>query len=122
MTAGLSGSYGINGTDFTTQPTEHNWLERGAVDYALDGHIVYVGIRQYQFRWDTLSPSDYNQLLGFYNLVGSTGTVVVDLPQHNASDYRFYSYSGCTLQEPYYGGFFSEHIKDVTMIVEGIRT
>jgi len=122
MTAGYSGSFGINGTDFDLQPTEHNWLERKAVDVSLSGHIVYVGKRQYRFRWDIMSPSEYNQLIGFYNLVGNTGTVVVDLPQFGNANYLFYSYTGCTLSEPYYGRYFAEYLEDVQMLVDNVAT
>lgn len=116
-----TGTFAINGTEIHC-PTTHKWLERANLGITGDGHRMYPAIRQYELRWNLLPPEDFNELQTFYNSVKSTGTVVVSLPQYGASTYEFYNYSGCTLVEPYHGGFFSEYYQDVVLLVENIRT
>src|SRR3990167_8565475 len=116
MTAGLSGSYGVNGVNLILQPTEGEWIERDKHGVDGGGHTIYSAVRQFEMRFQLTPMSDLQQVINFYNSVGATGTVVVDLPQWGASDYRFYSYSGCTLQEPTFGPYFEEYGQDSRLI------
>lgn len=122
MSAGLSGTYAINGTTLSLQPTEGRWLERSSFGIDGNGHPIYSGVRQFELRFQLESMSDLQQIINSYNSVGATGTIVMDLPQWGAADFRFYSYSGCTLREPEYGPYFEEFNEDVTLLVMNIRT
>lgn len=122
MTAGLSGSYAVNGNNLSLQPTEGRWLERQSFGVDGNGHPIYSAVRQFEMQFVLESMSDLQQITNFYNSVGSTGTVVVDLPMWGAADYRFYSYSGCTLREPEFGPYFEEYNQDVTLRILNIRT
>lgn len=121
MTQGLSGSFAINGTNLSLQPTTQHWLDRES--YGIDGagHPVYSQFKSYELTWQLISPSDFAQLVNFYNQVSNTGTVVVDLPRWGSSTYDYYSYSGCTLTEPTLGEDFVEHFQEAKMLILKIR-
>jgi hypothetical protein len=120
MTAGLSGSYGFNGVNLTLQPTMGKWIDRP--NYGIDGggHVIYSSLHQFELDFDLANMVDFNQLLSAYNAVANTGTVVCDLPQFSALDDRFYSYSGCTLQEPTFDNFFMGYAQTVKLIILNI--
>ena len=122
MTAGASGSYAINGTNLTLQPTTGRWLPREARGVDGNGHAIYPGVREFEMTFILSDPSDYDQILTYYEATGNTGTVVIDLPQFGAASYVFYSYSGCVLREPEIGRYFSTYHTDVIMLATKIRT
>jgi len=115
-------TYKINGTEILTQPTEAGWVGRDSIGIDGNGHQVYVGVRNYRFKWDLIDPQTYDQLQTFYNLQGNTGTVVVDLPYYTSGSYSFFPYSGCVMEEPKYGKFFVGHYDSVDLIITNIRT
>jgi hypothetical protein len=112
----------INGTTITLQPTSHRWVNRDQM--AIDGnqHPAYPGIRSYELKWELISASDWNQLQGFFNTVGVTGSVVATLPKFADSTYNFFDYTGCVLSEPQVNDYFEEHVSDVILVVSRIRT
>ena len=122
MTQGASGSYAVNNTDLTLQPSEGQWLVR--TDYGVDGgaHIIYAQPRQFELKWDLISPSDLKQIIDFYNSVGNTGVVTFCLPEWGASDFVFKNYSGTTLAEPEVGPYFQGYTQSVKLLVLNIRT
>lgn len=122
MTTGLSGSYAINGTNLLLQPEEHKWSPRDALGIDGNSHPIYPAIRNYEMSWGLMDMASFQQLVAFYNQVQNTGTCTVDLPQWGASDFRFYSYSGCTISEPEIGGFFTEHVSSVRLVIMNVRT
>lgn len=119
---GYSGTYAINNTDLTLQPSEGQWLTR--TDYGVDGgaHTIYALPRKFELKWDLISPTDLKQIIDFYNAVGNTGTVVFCLPKWGDADYQFYNYSGTTVAEPEVGAYFQGYIQSVKMLVMNIRT
>lgn len=102
---GLSGTYAVNDTDFSLPPTSGKWVVRK--DYGMDGggHPIYAQNRRFELDWDYVDAAQSNQIIGFYNQVGSTGTATVCLPEYGQSDYRFKNYSGCTMTEPEFGEY-----------------
>ena len=90
MSAGASGTYAINGTDITLPPTSGRWLPKEPLGIDGNGRAIYSGVRQFELEWQLISPSEYYQLQTFFDAVGNTGTVVVDLPKYGASSYIFY--------------------------------
>ncbi len=118
---GYSGTYAINGTELTLQPTEGQWAERARLGVDGNGHPIYSAVREFEIRHQLSSMTDYNQLVSFYKQVSVTGTAVVDLPQFDGAGYIFKSYSGCTLSEPTIGAFFNEYAQDVVLKVLNIR-
>ena len=120
---GLSGSYALNGTNLTLQPSSGIWKPRA--NYGVDGggHIIYSAVHEFDMVFDLENMSDFNQILSAYDKVASSGTVVVDLPMFHAADDRFYSYSGCSLSEPQIGSpFFMGYAASVTLTVMNIRS
>src|SRR5688500_10315800 len=99
MTQGLSGTYAVNNTNLTLQPTDGKWNE--PQDYGFDGtgHPIYSQMRTFEMRWQLISPSELSQIITFFSQVQNTGTVAVDLPKWGDSQYLFHRYSGCTLSE-----------------------
>lgn len=122
MTIGASGTYAVQGTDFTLQPTQGRWVDRDNLGFDGGGHPIYPAIRSFELSWQLVSASDLSQIIGFYNQVQNTGTVAVDLPKWNGSPYQFERYSGCTLGEPSVQNFFNEHTQEVRLLVYGVAT
>ena len=120
---GLSGAYGFNGTDLTLQPSTGIWKPRA--NYGVDGggHVIYSAVHEFDMVFDLESMSDFNQILALYDKVSSSGSIVVDLPQFHATDFRFYSYSGCNIAEPQWGAaMFMGYAASVTLTIMNIRT
>lgn len=115
-------SYSINGTAFPIQPTSGRWIPKQAFGITGDGHAVYSGIREFEIRWGLLDATGTNQLQNFFELIGITGTAVVELPKYSAPGWIFYAYTGCLVREPEFGTFFNEYTTDVTLLISGIRT
>ena len=122
MTTGASGTFAFNNTNINQYPTDHRWVER--TQYGVDGgaHPIYSQIRSYQMTWNLISPADAKQIIDFYNLVGNTGTVVSCLPQWGNVDYVFFNYSGTTLVEPTFSGYFMGYLTDFKLLVLGAVT
>lgn len=115
-------TYKINGTEIFIQPTNGKWMPREPLDYSGNGHAIYPALRKFEIHWQLLDDTTVGQLQDFFDAVGQTGTVVVDLPEYGASTYAFFAYSGCILEEPKFGDYFVEHSKDVFLTVRNIRT
>lgn len=122
MGQGTSGSYAVNGVSFTQSPTSGKWSTR--TNYGTDGagHPIYPAKRDFELEWNVIPISDLYQIINAYNVVGNTGTAVVDLPHWGASSYTFKSYSGTTMQEPEVGEYFVEYATDVRLLITNIRT
>lgn len=115
-------TYKVNGTTLTTQPESGEWKERDEIGKDGNGRPIYASPREFEMKWGLVSMSDWAQLRTFFQSVGATGTVVVELPQYGASSWTFYAYSGCILSEPQLGVFFEEYISDARLIVSKITT
>ena len=122
MTVGASGTYAVQGTDLTLQPTTGKWLDRDMVGMDGAGHPIYPAVRMFEMTWQLISASDLSQAIGFYNQVQNTGTVAVDLPQWGATPFQFNRYSGCTLGEPSVNEFFLDHTTEVRLLVYLVQT
>jgi len=114
--------YRINGTEITLQPESGGWIDRASLGLDGNGHPIYPPTRQFELRWSFMSASEFNQLLGFYDLVGSTGTVVATLPRWHTGSYSFFDYTGCVLQEPSVGAYYEEYLTEVRLVVSSVRT
>lgn len=112
----------INGTDLTTQPADHNWMERNEVGVSGDGHSIYSAVREYRMIFNLESASDLSQLITYFNQVSTTGTLTVALPEWNSPTYQYKNYSGCVLREPTFSNYFEEYAQEVSIIVSNIRT
>lgn len=121
MTIGASGSYGINGTDFTLQPTSGRWLPMSAVGITGDGHPIYPAIHEFELLWSLSPQDDLNQIQNFRDAIILTGTISIDLPAYRGASYVFQTYTGCTLYEPERGTYFSEHTIEFGLIVGNIH-
>jgi len=122
MTAGASGTYAINGVDLQLQPTSGKWMPRQELGFTGDGHVAYATPREFEMSWQLISANDANQLQSFFDGIGLTGTLVVDLPKYMHSAYIFESYTGCTISEPQMDVYFEQHETSVTLLVYGIIT
>ena len=114
---GTSGTYSFNGTSLLLMPTEARWVDRAMIGITGNGRPTYPASRQFEMKWGFMSMTEFHQVQGFYNSIQSTGTVVVDLPKQGTTPYQFYSYSGCTLQEPNVGVFFETYVSDVSLLI-----
>lgn len=120
MAAGYSGTYAINGTDLSIQPTSGRWLPQSLLGTSGGGIPIYPRVREFELRWNLSDPALVDQLRSAFTALGFSGSVVMDLPKYSASTYLFQSYSGCSLYQPERGAYFSEHITEVVMVVGNI--
>ena len=114
--------YKINGTDITLQPTTGKWVDREQIGIDGNGRALYSALREFELTWGLVSASEFNQLKGFFDSIGSTGSVVATLPQYGASSYTFYDYTGCILREMEAGEYFEERITDTKLLIVKIAT
>lgn len=117
----VTGTYKINDTELTIQPTTGEWKSRQLIDVDGNGHPVYPPYREYEMRWQLSNMTQVHQLQDFFDTIGRTGTVSVDLPRYAYDPYTFWRYSGTVIHEPAYGKFFAEHQTDVTLLITKIR-
>lgn len=122
MATGFSGSYAINGTTFILQPTKGSWDKRSALGIDGNGHPIYPAVREFDIQWNLMHPTDAQQIINTYNAVQNTGTVVFDLPKYGDAGYQFYSYSGCTLEEPEFEDYFQGYISNGRLKIYQVRT
>jgi len=118
---GITGSFAVNGTNLQLQPSSSGWVTREQIGVDGDFRSLYPAIRQYKMTWELMSHSDLKQLIDI-QLACVTGSVVVDLPKWGDATYTFYSYTGTFANEPEVGSYFTDHIADVSMIFQRIRT
>ena len=116
----LTGSYGIGDVEFDLQPTSGRWIPQSPAGITGDGHPIYPKVRTFQLGWGLMSISEFDDIRDHYKTTQITGTAVVALPDLDASSYTFRNYSGCTLQEPEVGQYFTTYITDVSMFVLNI--
>lgn len=121
MTVGASGTYAINGTELTLQPTDGRWIPQIVLGTTGDGHPMYSAIHEFAIHWVLINQTNLNQVQILRDAVNITGTVSIDLPAYRGADYVFQTYSGCTLYEPDRGQYFVEHTTEFTLIVGNIR-
>jgi hypothetical protein len=119
---GATGTYAVGTVDFSLQPSSGRWVDRESLGFDGYGHPIYPAVREFELSWQLINASDVSQIIGFYNSVASTGTVVVDVPKWGTTPYQFERYSGCTLGEPSVQQFFNEHTQEVRLLIYGIRT
>lgn len=119
---GASGSYAINGTAFLLQPTSGRWFPRTPVGYDGNGRAIYAPLREFEIRWEYIDMASANQIENFVLSIGSTGSVIVDLPKYMASPYQFESYTGCHLNQPELDIYFEGTLSSMMLLVTGVRT
>lgn len=115
-------TYKINGTDFLLQPTTGQWLDRELLGMDGNGRPIYSATRNFEVRWGAKTTTEFNQLKNFFDSVGTTGSLVVDLPMYGDATWQFESYTGCFVREPTASPYFQEHYMDVHLLVTNIRT
>lgn len=118
----MSGSYSVNGTAFTLQPSTGKWVSRETVGYDGNSHPIYPATREFQVGWELIGPTDFDQIMGFFNNIGITGTAVVSLPKFPNTTYNFFSYSGCIINEPEVDEYFEGYQKSAKLLISRIRT
>ncbi len=121
MTAGYSGSFGVNGVNFILQPTTSGWDARNELGIDGNAHPIYPAYRTYTLKWGLASPADVQQLVDVYESISYTGTAEFDLPMWGADGYKFVTYSGCTMAEPTIGEYYNEYITNVVVKILKVR-
>lgn len=116
----MSGTYKINGTDLTRQPTEGRWLPREILGVTGEGKPIYPSSHQFEMRFNLSSQEDLYQIQTLFDGLGLTGTCVVDLPTFNSQTPTFTSYSGCSIYEVERGAYFSEYTLDEVWLIDRI--
>lgn len=114
--------YHINNVHLTLQPSKGRWLDREVLGVTGSGHGVYSDFRQFEMSWDIINVSELDQIQGYFNVFGSSGTVSVDLPTYKTSTYGFTTYSGCVIREPTFSEYFEESPTSVSLLVVNIKT
>ena|SRR3972149_798820 len=117
-------TFKINGATFSRQPTTHRWLNQDLYGVTGDGHPSYVAFRQYEMDFDFASPQEFYDFQSYFQSIGLTGTVSVDLPEHpsTASAYQFRTYSGVVINQPEYDAFFENFYQSAKLLLVRIKT
>lgn len=111
----------INGTELSLQPTTHGWIPKVLLGKNGSGQGFYSPVQEYELNWEFMSASELNQVLGFFNSIGTTGTATASLPQYGASTYTNFVYSGCVINQPELSVYFEQHTTSVKVILSNIR-
>jgi len=115
-------SYKVNGTLIPTQPTEGRWMSRNMVGVDGNGRAIYSGVREFELRWQLVDPETSYALQTYFNAVGTTGSLVIDLPYYLSGTNVFRSYTGCVIREPEFGSYFTGYLQDFVLLVTKIIT
>lgn len=114
--------YKIGGVTLTLQPSTGRWLAREELGRDGNGHPIYPMTYSYEMQWELEGPEDFYQVLGMYDAMNPTGSVVVDLPKLRSATGGFYSYTGCVLSEPEPGEYFTDgYFTSVRLLITNIR-
>ena len=119
---GTSGSYAVNTTGLTLQPTVGKWISRDVIGVDGNAHAVYPTPRGFELNWQLVSVAEFQQIENFFNTISATGSVTVDIPEWNAPEYRFQRYSGVVLNEPEFENYFNGYIESVRLLLVNIVT
>lgn len=120
ITGTYSNQFGINGTVFSQQPTEHHWADRESLGIDGNGNSVYVSPRQYEMKWDLVDTEVFTEMYAYFTAQGVTGTVTATLPKWNATPYQMYNYSGCIIREFTYDNWFENYYSNVKLTITRI--
>lgn len=117
-------AFKINGVAFSRQPSNHRWINQEPYGITGDGRASYAAFREYEMEFDFASPQEFYDFNTYWQSVGLTGTVSVDLPEHptTASAYQFRTYSGCIINQPEFNNFFENHYSSARLLIARIRT
>lgn len=113
---------GFNGTTLSIQPTSGKWVNKELIGVDGSGRGIYPAYRDFELKWDFLTPAEFNEIYTFFQAIGQTGTVVATLPQFNATEYQFYNYSGCVLRELQAEEYWQNYISSASLLIVRILT
>ena len=111
--------YKFAGVELRTYPTEAQWQKRKILLTDGNGHPIYEPVRSCELKWDLISVDDFSQLNSAYRNQGISGTIV-DLPHWSGSVWAYRSYTGCVIEEPEVGAYFTQYISKVVLIVSKV--
>ena len=117
-------TFKINGASFTRQPTNHRWINQDPYGVSGDGHPSYPAYREYEMEFDFADASEFYDFNTYWQSIGLTGSVSVDLPEHptTASAYQFRTYSGVVINQPEYNSYFENYYQSCRLLIVRIRT
>jgi len=115
-------TYKIGGTELDPQPTTGRWISRRTTGIDGNGRPIYEPTRKFEIQWGLLNPEEYDDMQDHWLSIGTTGSLVVDLPMYTTGTYTFQSYTGCYVYEPDPGEFFSGHYKNVKLLITNVVT
>lgn len=113
--------YRINNTDLTLQPSTGRWIPREILGIDGNGHPIYPTVHEFELDWDLIAVDELYQLQNFFDTLGTTGTISIDLPKYKTQTYEFTTYSGCVMHDMEYGEYFEEHPASAKLLITGIR-
>lgn len=115
-------TYKLQGVELDPQPTSGRWEVRELIGRTGDGRPIYEPTRSFEMSFDLLSATGFSVLQDNYSSIGVTGALVIDLPKYGAGGYEFQSYTGCFVNEPQTGRYFTEHHQTVKLLITSIIT
>jgi len=118
----MSNDYQLNGTGIPIDPTEGRWIDQDIEGLDGNGRAIYASTRDFEMRWGLLSPGQVWQLQSWWQTIGATGTITASLPRYAWPAYEFFTYTGVYVQQPRLDTYFTENLRDVTLLITNIRT
>ena len=118
----------VNGYVLPVQPSAWGWVKTGEAYIDGAGRPRYPAVRDFELKWDTLDTASVQDLYRLWYET-STGTCSVDLPARHAvmttgglNEVYFQTYSGCSLEEPEFGSYFTtEGQTGVKLVIRNVR-
>jgi hypothetical protein len=108
-------TFGVNGVQFSIQPSDHRWVNQEIVGTTGDGHPIYPAFRSYELEFDFQNASEFNEFQVAFSAIGLTGTASVSLPE-------FRTYSGTVITQPQYSSYYQNYYQEAKITIQKIRT
>lgn len=114
-------AFGINGSVFNQQPSDHHWVDREVIGTDGNGGNVYVAPRQYEMKWEMMDTDLFASINTYFNAQGVTGSLTVTLPKWAGNPYQFQNYSGTIIRELTHEGWFQNWYTNVRLLIVRIN-
>lgn len=113
-------SFVINGM-VIPDPTTFRWIipeNRGTDGYGFNRYNAHFS---FELKWDIMSQDDFfSGIVRIYRGSYQSGSSSAVLPQYDGPVYQYMNYTGVIIDHPMNGQFYSNYVKDVTLIIKKI--
>ena len=113
---------GFNGTGLMLPPTTAGWMEQESIGTNGAGYQIYPALREFQMTFNLTSQNEWFELRNYFNMVGTTGTLVATLPDIDNNTFAYKNYTGVILRQPTMQEYFNEEWSTEVRVTLLVRT